>query len=71
MPLAGWVTAVTLSVSPVSGPVVSLASTLTMVAPLSSATVIGSGLATGGSLTGVTVIETVLVTVPPLPSETV
>ena len=60
-PVAGWVTAVTVSVSPVSGAVASLASTLTTVAPLSSATVAASLPAVGGSLTGVTVTVTVAV----------
>ena len=64
-------TAVTVSVSPVSGAVVSFASTSTTVGPLSSAVVTVSGLAVGGSLTGVTVTLTVAVAKPPLPSEIV
>ena len=50
---------------------VSLPNTLIAVAPESSATVAVSSTATGGSLTGVTVIDTVAVSVPPAPSETV
>ena len=49
----------------------SLASTSSTVAPLSSATVKLSSLAVGGSFTGVTVTVTVAVSVPPLPSEIV
>ncbi len=54
-----------------SGAIVSLASTSTVVGPLSSATVKLSSTASGGSLTGVTVTVTVAVSVPPLPSEIV
>ncbi len=50
-------------------PSLSLASTLIGLAELSSATVAVSSLATGSSFTFVTVIETVAVSVPPLPSE--
>ena len=68
VPWAAAVTAVTVSVSPVSGPRVSLASTAMLVTPLSSATVVLSVLAIGLSLTGVTVTLTVAVALPPLPS---
>ncbi len=70
-PLAGWVTAVMTSVSPVSGTVESLASTLSTVAALSLATRKLSLLAVGVSFTGVTFTGTVAVSVPPLPSGTV
>jgi hypothetical protein len=46
----------------------SLASTSITVAPLSSATVAASSIASGLSLTGVTVTLTVAVSLPPLPS---
>ncbi len=70
--VAGCVTAVTVSVSPVSGAIVSLASTLSTVAPLSWATVKLSFTASGGVVRpGVTVTVTVAVSVPPLPSEIV
>src|SRR5262249_12697386 len=71
VPLAGWVTAVNVSVSPTSGANVSLASTSNVVAPLSSATVKLSSRASGGSFSSVTVTVTVAVAVPPLPSEIV
>src|SRR5262249_27872543 len=69
-PVAAWVPAVTVNVSPVSGAVVSLASTFTTVAPLSSATVRLSSIASGG-LPSTTSTVTVAVSVPPLPSEIV
>src|SRR5262245_6213318 len=55
VPLAGWVTAMMVSVSPVSGANESLARTLSGVVPLSSATVKVSALAVGGLLPTVTV----------------
>ncbi len=58
-----------MSVSPSSTPSLSLASTSIGLAELSSSTVAESSLATGLSFTFVTVIETVAVSVPPLPSE--
>ncbi len=70
-PVAGWVTAVIVSVSPMSGAIVSLASTSSTVAPLSSATVKLSSTASGGLFEPPTVTVTVAVSVPPLPSEMV
>ena len=55
VPDAGGVTAVTVRASPVSGAIVSLARTLKVVAPESSATVNVSSTASGSSLTGVIV----------------
>src|SRR5207253_2691142 len=72
-PLAGWVTDTTVSVSPVSGAVLSLASTSSTVALLSSATVKLSAVAVGGLFVPATVTVTVpmALPVPPLPSEPV
>ena len=70
VPLVGWVTAVMVRVVPVSGSV-SLPNTAIGLALESSATVAVSSTASGGSLTGVTVIDTVAVSVAPAPSETV
>ena len=62
VPLAGWVTAVMLRVSPESGAVLSLASTAMAVAAESSATVMPvSSVAVGASLTDDTAIEAVSV----------
>ena len=69
VPLAGWVIAVMVRVSPVSGSV-SLASTLIALAAESSATVAASSTATGASLTAVTVTVTWPVSVR-VPSERV
>src|SRR6185503_11280247 len=69
VPSLGWVTAVTVSVSPSMS--LSLTSTSIGVSASSSATLAVSFAATGGSLTGVTVIATVAVAVPPWPSEIV
>ena len=71
VPLAGCVTAVMVSVSPLSGAVESLASTSITIVPLSSATVTGSSFAVGGSLSGVTMTVTVAVSSPPAASEIV
>ena len=69
VPLVGWVTAVMVRVSPVSGSV-SLASTLIGLALESSATVATSSTATGASLTAVMVTVTWPVSVR-VPSERV
>jgi hypothetical protein len=71
VPLAGWVTAVTVSVSPASGALVSLASTSSTVAGLFRLTMKLSSRAVGGLFDPVTVTVTVAVAVPPLPSEIV
>ena len=63
VPLPAAPTAVTVRVSPSTS--VSLASTSNVVAPESSATVTVSGLATGASLTGVTMTVTRAVEVSP------
>ena len=69
LPLAGsTVAAVTVRASPFGS--LSLPSTLT-VTGWSSGVVAVSGVATGRSLTGVTLMETVLLAVPPWPSPTV
>ncbi len=68
VPLAPWVTALMLRVSPASGAIESLASTAIAFAPESSLTVAASLLATGASLTLLTVTVTVAVALPPLPS---
>ena len=65
----GAVTAVTVRVSPSTS--VSLLSRSSVAAPESSAIVKVSALATGGSLTDVTVTVMLAVSVPPLPSDTV
>ncbi len=67
--MGGSVTAVIVSVSPASTPSLSLANTSIGLAPRPRSTVAVSSLATGSSFTFVTVIETVAVSVPPLPSE--
>ena len=69
VPLVGWVIAVMVRVSPVSGSV-SLANTLIALAPESSVTVAASSTATGASLTAVTVTVTWPVSVR-VPSERV
>ncbi len=68
VPLLAAPTALTVSVSPASGPSSSLRSTSITLAPLSSTTVSLSLLAFGSSLTLVTVMETVAVLESKLPS---
>jgi hypothetical protein len=65
VPPTGWVTLMMDRVSPLSGLMLSLARTASVLGPLSSRTVNVSLTAVGLSLTGVTVTETVAVDVKP------